>query len=138
MNAAEVKEQFDALFAGVDQTLSQYEYYPIAMMLDDQLLINLMNNIWHSIYRAAISAFVSVIENGVKTGKISEDEYNEIKYLLNKWSNLYRNTILDQQSYEDFKRDLIEFSEQYPDFFSNRATMLSSFEEYIWKPHFQQ
>lgn len=128
-------EKYNALFAKADQVLSQWEYHPAAIMLGDQSWIDLMNSIWNTVYSSAISSFVSTIEASFSDDDDEDDDYQKIIYLLDKWDGISEDVRADQQAYEDFKIDLIDFSENFPDWFSGRQTMLFFFEECIWKPY---
>jgi Restriction endonuclease len=110
--------------------------------LDNNLLQNSINAIWHTIYtinRFAIGIFVGSFETHYKEGRIGQDDYNQIKPLLSKWGQISElKNFIDQQQFSDFQTDLRAFSEQYPKWFDSGEPLIEHFQKNLWKPCFEK
>lgn len=102
--------------------------------VNSELPIKIMD----SIYSSAIFSFVNSLEEAYHTyNQIEEEGFKQLEPVLSRWKEIQENKYIDEQLFEDFRNDLQDFTNKYPDWSDDEWKMNSFFEEKCWKPYFQ-
>lgn len=138
MNIDKHKKEIEKLCDRLERILNEGSY-----SRDKDDIISAIQSFNNLLYGSAIGTFVKTIKTN--RNAFSKSEYKNIKPLLNKWKrNKWRrngNFNLDPELFNDFKDDLNNFSQRYPDFFTKNGNSISAldyFLQYMWQPIYQE
>lgn len=131
------KNKLDKIFSNAEKDISELENNPNALLIAKEHYIDLIDGLWAIIYYNSIATFVGTIESTCKKWNVSEEEYKQIGPLLNKWRKIEEYPKVAQQLFNDFRKDLEEFTKKYPNWIEDGSSMVELFDERIWNPIFK-
>lgn len=128
--------QIDNIMVKAEALLEKLKSTPIDNAESD--VRHYTSTLRHTVFSSAILSFVTTIDsNHREYGKITKEEYIQIVPLLNKWRLGHSKGLIDEDTFREFRNDLVNFTHNYPNWFTD-GSLADFFDECFWNPAFRR